>query len=465
MLAVLSLASFMAGLDLFIVNVAFTAIGRDFQGQGLSNLSWVLNVYAIVFAALLVPFGRIADAYGRKAGFLLGIIVFTAASQACAAATSLWMLVAFRVIQAAGAAALIPTSLGLLLSVFPPGQRAGAVRIWSISAALAAAAGPVAGGVLVSASWRWVFEVNIPIGVAVALLAVWLIPDSRDAAAVKAPDLPGAALLTAAIGLMALGLVKINDWPTGSVAGTLVVAAAALSVFWLRSLRHPAPVIEPSMLKVRSFAWSNATALLFSAAFAANLLLAILWLQRVWGYSAIRTGLAIAPGPLMVPVFAVLAGRILARRLPVGLITATGCVLCAGGVLVVITMLGQAPDYSTEFLPGWLIGGAGVGLALPTILSAAAGDLPQERFATGSAVVNMSRQIGAVLGVSLLVAVLGTPGDYTAAHHAFIRTWLVITVFMIAAALASPGMTPPKTALSPTSAPTAPEVTVDNSDY
>ncbi|XRQ05216.1 MFS transporter [Actinomadura welshii] len=441
-LAVLSVASFMAGLDLFIVNVAFDEIGRDFTGHPMADLSWVLNAYAIVFAALLVPLGRLADRYGRKPVLIAGLVVFTAASQACAMAPDLWSLVAFRVLQAAGAAALIPTSLGLLLSVYPAARRGGAVRIWSASAALAAAAGPAVGGVLVDSSWRLVFEVNIPIGVAVTLLALRYVPDSREGSTARIPDLPGTAVLTLAVAALALGLVKINDWPGEQT--TIVVGAALLGLawFWLRSLRHPAPVIEPSLLAVRTFSWSNATVLLFSVAFAANLLLGVLWMQQVWDYSPIRTGLAVAPGPLMVPIMAIVAGRMAAARVPAGLITAVGCTLCAFGVVLIAMSLGPAPAYATELLPGWLIGGTGVGLALPTILSAAAVDLPSHRYATGSAVVNMSRQIGTVLGVSLAVAVLGTPAGYDDAHSAYVNAWLLVGGFMVIAAITALGMNP-----------------------
>ncbi|TDD35167.1 DHA2 family efflux MFS transporter permease subunit [Actinomadura sp. KC06] len=453
-LAVLSVASFMAGLDLFIVNVAFNDIGRDFPGQSMADLSWVLNGYAIVFAALLVPLGRLADRYGRKPGLIAGLLIFTLASQACAVAPSLWWLVGFRVLQAVGAAALIPTSLGLLLSAYPAARRAGAVRIWSASAALAAAAGPAVGGVLVDVSWRWVFEVNIPIGIAVTLLALRFVPDSRDGAAARVPDLPGTAVLTLAVALLALGLVKINDWPGEQT--TIVIAGALLGLawFWLRSLRHPAPVIEPSLLAVRTFSWSNATILLFTVAFAANLLLGVLWMQQIWHYSPIKTGLAVAPGPLMVPIMALVAGRLAAARVPAGLITAVGCMLCAFGVVMIAMSLGPAPAYTTELLPGWLIGGTGVGLALPTILSAAAVDLPSHRYATGSAVVNMSRQIGSVLGVSLAVAVLGTPHGYADAHNGYVNAWLTVAGFMAVAAIAALGMNPRRTRPS---SPTVPE--------
>jgi EmrB/QacA subfamily drug resistance transporter len=449
MLGILSLAAFMAGLDLFIVNVAFNDIGHDFNSASLSDLSWVLNGYAIAFAALLVPVGRLADRFGRKGGFLIGVALFTGASAACAASTSLWMLVVFRLLQAGGAAALTPASLGLLLSVFPPDRRAGAVRVWSACAALAAAAGPVLGGLLVSASWRWVFLVNIPVGLFALVVAARYVPRSRDESVTRSPDLFGAALLTAAIALLALGLVKINDWPAGWTAALLAVALVGVAAFWLRSSRHGSPMIEPALLRVRAFAWSNATALVFSAAFAANLLSAVLWMQNVWHYSALRTGLGVAPGPLMVPVAAIVAAK-LADRIAVGRTAAFGCLLCAVGVLALTFGLGQTPHYATRLLPGWMVGGVGVGLALPTILSTATSDLPPQRFATGSAVVNMSRQIGSVLGISVLVAVMGSPVTYDATHRVFGHAWITVAALMVLAAMTSVGMTSRAAATAPT---------------
>jgi MFS family permease len=180
LLIVLSTASFMASLDLFIVNVAFADIGRDFHGQSLGNLSWILNGYAVLFAALLVPLGRLADRYGRRAGFMGGLALFTVASAACAVSPNLWSLVAFRGLQAVGAAALTPTSLGLLLAATPNDRKVKAVRIWAAIGALAAAFGPVVGGLLVQLDWRWVFLVNIPIGIAALVAGHRLITDSHD---------------------------------------------------------------------------------------------------------------------------------------------------------------------------------------------------------------------------------------------------------------------------------------------
>src|SRR3954471_19834400 len=170
-LAIASLAAFMASLDVFIVNVAFDQIGADFSGATLAQLSWVLSGYAIVYAALLVPAGRIADRYGRKGGFLIGLAVFTAASAACAASDGVWWLVAWRVVQAAGAALLTPASLGLVVASAPPMHRERSVRIWAATGAVAAALGPAVGGILVEASWRWVFLVNVPIGIGALVAA------------------------------------------------------------------------------------------------------------------------------------------------------------------------------------------------------------------------------------------------------------------------------------------------------
>jgi EmrB/QacA subfamily drug resistance transporter len=439
-LLVLSAAAFLASLDLFIVNVALDDIGHDVGGGALSDLSWILNAYAIVYAALLVPAGRLADRFGRKSGFLLGLAVFVLASAGCAVAQGLWTLVAFRAVQAAGAALLTPTSLGLLLAATPDAGKARAVRAWAASGSLAAALGPVVGGVLVEASWRWVFLVNLPFGVA-ALVAAWrIVPDSDHVRGVDLPDLVGGVVLIGAIGSLATALVRAPGWGWGSgrTLGMLAVSVVALLAFLARCRTHKAPIIALPLLRHRTFAWSNATAVLFSAAFAANLLAMVLWCETVWGWSALRTGLAVAPGPLMVPVFAAVGHRLTAR-IPVGVVTAAGSLLLAVGSVLVLTTIGTEPSYATELLPGWLVGGVGVGLALPTILSSATSGLPAADAATGSAIVNMGRQIGAVLGISVLVAVIagGAPADF---RHA----WEVVAGIGVAGAVTALRTSPPR---------------------
>src|ERR1700744_5131739 len=207
----------LASLDLFVVNVALPDIARDLHTSSLGDLSWVLNGYAIVYAALLVLFGRLAESRRRDHGFLLGVIVFTAASAACGAASSLAMLVAFRIVQAAGAALLTPSSLSLVLATSTPERRHGAVRAWTAVGGAAAALGPVVGGLLVAASWRWVFYVNVPIGIA-ALIVGWRRLPAVPGHPVRPPDALGALLVTAGVAALTLGLVKGDDWGWGAVS-------------------------------------------------------------------------------------------------------------------------------------------------------------------------------------------------------------------------------------------------------
>jgi MFS family permease len=283
------------------------------------------------------------------------------------------------------------------------------------------------------------------------------VPDSRDPAITRIPDLAGAGLVAIGIAAMALGLVDgpRRGWSSSYELVVFAVAVVGLVGFWLRSQRHPLPVVEPALLRVRAFAWSNATAVLFSLAFAGGLIAIVLWLQDVWGYSALTTGLAIAPGPLMVPVFAAVSQRI-SGRVPPGVLAAVGCVLFAAGTVVLASSVGAPQAYATEILPGWLLGGVGVGFALPTIMSAATADLPAARAATGSAVVTMARQVGFVLGVSVFVAVIGTPHGYTAVHDAFRNAWWVIAGAAIAGALTALGMTPRTKTVAPSSPEPAP---------
>src|SRR6266545_6233728 len=209
-------ASFLSGLDLFIVNVAFDDIGRDFSHgahpASLGDLSWILNAYAVVFAALLIPAGRLTDRYGHKGGFIAGLTLFTAASLACGYADGVWLLVALRGVQAVGAAAMMPASLGLLLAALPPERRAAGARIWALSGAIAAALGPAAGGMLVQLSWHWAFWINVPIGILLIAAAFRLVPNVRHNEGAPRPDLLGALVLAVAVGALVLGLVQSGDW-------------------------------------------------------------------------------------------------------------------------------------------------------------------------------------------------------------------------------------------------------------
>ncbi len=433
----------LASLDLFIVNVALPQIGRDFhlRGGSLADLSWVLNAYAIVYAAFLVLFGRLAERFRRERGFLLGVLVFVAASAACGAATSLPMLVGFRIVQAGGAALLTPTSLGLILATFPAERRQGAVRTWTAVGGLAAAAGPVAGGLLVALSWRWVFLVNVPVGI-LALVVGWRKLPTVPGHPVPVPDPVGALLITGGVAALVLGLVQGGGWGWGSArtVAVLTVSLAALLLFALYSARSRNPLIARELFRLRPLIGASAVALVFMAAFSGMLLSRVLWLQDVWHWSALSTGLAIAPGPVMVPVFSFLvAGRLIARFGP-GPVIALGTTIFAGGVVWWALAMGLHPDYVGQMLGGMLLTGIGVGFTLPTFMATGAAALPGHSFATGSAVINMLRQIGLAIGVAVLIAVLGSPSSPAATlevyqHASFIIAGLAFASGLIGATL------------------------------
>ena len=258
---VLALAVFMSSLDLFIVNLAFPYISRQYPGTSLSSLSWVLNAYTIVFAAVLVPAGRWADRIGRRRVFAAGLAGFSAGSVLCGLAPGVDLLIAARVVQAVGAGAMVPASLSLLLAAVPAQGRAKALGTWSALGALGAALGPVIGGSLVQVNWRWVFWINVPVGVAAVVLAVRVVPESRDPASRGRPDLLGALLLAAAVGLVAFALVEAPELglglgrlprPAGRVGGLRRGHGAALAAAPLAGHRAGAAALADVQRRVRA---------------------------------------------------------------------------------------------------------------------------------------------------------------------------------------------------------------------
>src|SRR6516165_8633691 len=437
-LLIVSAGFALATLDLFVVNVALPKIAQDFGSSGLGDLSWVLNAYAIVYAALLVVFGRLADRFPREHGFLLGVAVFTVASALCATANGTLGLVTFRVVQAAGAALMTPTSLSMVLATSSNETRESNVRVWTAISGLMAALGPVVGGLLVALSWRWVFVVNIPFGVAVLVFGWMRLPHVRGER-IPYPNTLGAALVTVGVALLTLGLVKGHDWGWGSTQtiGVLVGSLAVIGSFVLHCLRDSNPLLDRDLFRRRSFTGASVVATLYSVAFGAFLLSLVLWDQNVWRWSALHTGLAIAPGPFLVLPTALLLAERLIVRLGSGVVIAIGATLFAVGSVWCALFAGLKADYFADMFPGLVIIGVGVGLTLPTMMASATSELPPENFATGSAVVNMLRQVGLAIGVAILIAVLGTHSGARALLDAFDHSWLVISAFAAATALAA----------------------------
>ena len=422
-LAIVCVGICLANLDLFIVNVALPDMARGLGNATLADMSWVLNGYAIAYAALLVFFGRLAERYRRNISFLWGVSLFTLASAACAAAGSVAMLVLFRLVQAAGAALMTPTSLGLLLASFPPERRGGAVRTWAALGGVAAALGPLIGGALVTLSWRWIFMVNVPIGLVAIAVGYWKLPEVPGHAAAK-PDPWAALLVTLGIAALVFAIVKVNDWGWASfrIAGAVVVAAGCLTLFLRHCFKSKNPFVDPALFRIAQFTGASLVMAPYSVAFGAMLLSVALWEQSAWNWSAFQTGLAIMPGPALVPVTSLLfGGRLLRKFGPARVISAGICFFIAGFFIYALC-LGPAPNGAIVVL-GMVPTGIGVGLTFPTLLAVGTSALPASSFATGSGVINMIRQAAIAVGVAIFVAIVGAAHTSAARVADFERGW------------------------------------------
>ncbi|CAO5182295.1 Major facilitator superfamily (MFS) profile domain-containing protein [Frankia sp. AiPs1] len=444
-LLVTSAATFVASLDLFVVNVAFGDLQREFHQPDPATLSWVLNGYTIVLAALPIPFGRFADTYGRLRWFVAGMVLFAAASALCAAAPSLTWLIAARVVQGVGAAALLPTSLGLLLGEFPPHRRAAAVATWAATGSVAAAFGTPVGALLTRVDWRLIFLINVPIVAVTLLIARRVLTESRaEAPAGMAglarptrPDLFGTALLTAGIALVTLGLVQANDWGWGSARtlGALVGGLVLVAAFLWQCTRHRAPVLELDLFRDRQFSAATlATTLLFTG-FGALLLGNVLLLTDLWHQDVLAAGLEFAPAGVVSAIVAMFFAARLAARYGYRVLGAAGCLTIAASMVAYCFSIGASPDFPRDVLPYEILCGAGIGLVIPTLAAAISASLPAARRATGSAVFAMARQLGTVLGVGAMVALMASSSGHVGVSH-YQRVWIFIAAVEVVAALA-----------------------------
>jgi EmrB/QacA subfamily drug resistance transporter len=449
-LLITSAAAFLSSLDLFIVNIAFPDIRADFPGTDLGQISWVLNGYTVVFAAFLALAGRLADRVGQRRVFLVGLAVFTAASVACALAPSVGLLVAARAVQALGAALVTPTSLSLLLAAYPAERRGHAVGAWASIGAVAAALGPPLGGLLVEASWHWVFLVNVPVGLVALVAGFRVLPDSAGDEAQRSstmgtvegagrPDVLGAVGLVVGVGALAYALVRAPDlgWASVPVVVGLAVAVLGLAGVVVRSRTHPVPAIDLAVVRTPVVGLAALTMIAFTTGFAGMLVVNVLYLTGTWGWSAPAAGLALAAGPAVVVVVARLSGR-LTGRFGIGPVAAVGGLAFAAGPTWWLLWLGVEPNYVTGMLPGQLLTGLGVGLMLPSLSSVVGSALPARRWGSGSSLINTARQVGAVLGVALLVSVIGTRTTGRPEELGLVRDgWVLLaTAGVVAAVLA-----------------------------
>jgi EmrB/QacA subfamily drug resistance transporter len=440
-LAVACAAAFLAMLDATVANLAVADLRADFPEVAVGDLSWVVTIYAITFAALLAPGGRIADLVGRRALLGIGATLFTIMSIAAAAAPSLGVLLAARALQGAGAAAMLPASLAVVLADTPPQRRAAAIGVWGASSALAAAAGPAIGGVLVDvAGWRSVFFITIPAGLAVmAGTQVLPMAGARTQARDHAPDVLGIVALGAAIGALALGVSRGAAWGWGDARTIATIGGGLLGLLGvlLRSARHPAPAVEVGLWRVRAFALANLASLLYGAVLFSWMLVGVLVITQVWGYTPLQAGLAMTPGAIVAAVVALRAGPVVQRSGPRPVVVGGLLVLAATAAWIGLAVDDQAAFWSL-WLPASIPLGVGMGAVVTGLSSAAALSVGPPQFAAGVGLNQAARALGGALGVAALATILR--GTDPAAAASYRGVYEMCTILLLAAGAVACGL-------------------------
>ncbi len=412
-LAAVSFGLFMIMLDNTVVNVALPSIQEDL-GAGLSELQWIVTGYALSFAALMLIGGKLADAYGRRFIFVVGIVVFTAASLWCGLADSGDMLIGARVVQGLGAALMNPATLSIIAASFAARERGMAIGIWAGVSALALAIGPLVGGLLTEhLSWHWIFFINVPVGVLAVAASYLFIAESKDETHTSL-DLPG--LGTSALGLFALtyGLIEANTygWSSARIVGSFVIATVSLVSFVVIERRRRSPMLDLSLFRSGTYAGANIAMLLVALAMFGVFFFVSLYMQNVLGYSAVQAGAAFLPLTVLIILIAPIAGKASDRFGSRWLMT-IGMVLL-GVQLLYLSQLGTDSNF-WDLLPGFLVGGLGMALTMTPTVAAATRAVPVHKSGVGSAVLNAMRQVGGSVGIALMGAIVaaeasGRPG-------------------------------------------------------
>jgi EmrB/QacA subfamily drug resistance transporter len=407
-LAAVSLAAFMTYLDNNIINVAIPTIQHSLH-LSVSGLEWVVSSYLLTLAGLLLAGGRLADVYGRRRLFLLGMALFTLSSLAAGLAGSADVLIAARAVQGVGAAMLMPTTLAIIMAMFTDvRERSMAIGIWAAAGAMALALGPVLGGLISQhLHWGWIFLINVPVGVIAFAIAVFYVAESRESSAVRRLDVPG--LVTSALALFALtyALIEgaVRGWTAPVILAGFAVAAASAAIFGAIESRSAHPMVPLSMFRRREFSGGTGTQMIWSFGILGIYFFTSLYLQEILGFSPTKAGLAFVPMALCVAVFAMIASRVEAR-VGANRSVAAGLLLMVTG-LVLFARFGRSVSY-TELLPGFMLFGAGVGLMNVPLTNAAMRAIPAARAGIASALLNASREVAGLLGITIVGAVLRT---------------------------------------------------------
>jgi EmrB/QacA subfamily drug resistance transporter len=406
-LVAVAVGLFMIMLDNTVVNVALPSIQKDL-GISISELEWVVNAYALTFGVLLLTGGKLADLMGRRRIFIVGLIIFTAASLWCGLSGGAASLITARTVQGVGAALMNPATLSIITATFPPRQRGTAIGIWAGVSALALAIGPLVGGLLTQdINWSWIFYINIPVGIAGVIAARIFIDETKDTSAEQRLDLPG--LLSSGIGLFALtyGLIETNDhsWGSARVLGLFAIAAISLTLFVVLEMRQRIPMLDLTLFRNSNFAGANAVMFLVGLAMFGIFFFNSLFLQRVLGYGAIKTGATFLPMTLLIIFVAPAAGRISDRVGARWLMTA-GMLLLTGSLLLFATLTASSSWWN--ILPGLLVGGFGMAIVMAPTTATAMSSVPVDKAGIGSAVINSMRQVGGSLGIAVMGALVAT---------------------------------------------------------
>jgi len=412
--SVACIAIFLVSIDATVLYAGFPALRAGFAGVGAPELSWVLNAYTVVYAALLAPAGRLADLYGRKRMFVLGVGLFLVASLGCGLSSHISELIGSRILQAIGAALLLPASLSIVLAAFPIEKRAVVVSLWGAVGGLAAALGPSVGSWLIEQwGWQWAFFINLPLGAISLIRGARGFTESRNVQNGAPLDWVGVTLLATGVGALALGLIRSETlgWSSPTVLAVFGLAIVALGLFIPWARHKTAPAIDLTLFDNATYRFVNLATLSFGTAFAMMFFNFFLFMTEIWKYPISKAGLAATPGPLLVVPVSILAGRF-AGRFGHRPVLMTGAVLCATGGLWFYLVPGVDPDFLRAWLPGMILTGIGTGMVLPQLSAASVARLEPRRFGVGSAVNQAVRQIGAVLGVALTVVLVGhaSPG-------------------------------------------------------
>jgi EmrB/QacA subfamily drug resistance transporter len=399
-LAVVCTAIFMLLLDITVVNVALPDIERSL-GASFRQLQWVIDAYSLALATCVLTAGTLADRFGRRRLFVIGLGVFVLASAACGAASTPALLIGARAVQGIGGAIMFATSLALISQSFEGRERGTAFGIWGATTGAAVAIGPLVGGALTTVlDWRFIFFVNLPIGAGALLLALTRLAEGRDPKA-RRPDWIGLATLTSGLFLLVYGLLEAEQrsWGDPFVLGCLAAAVILLAGFVVAESRQAQAMLDVSLFRVPTFTGAQVAAFTVSAAVFSTFLYLTLFLQNIRGYSPLEAGLRQLPISLMSFLMAPLAGR-LSARVPVRLLLAGGLLVAAAGALLISRL--SPGDSWTVLLPGFVLLGAGIGLVNPPLANVAVGVAPRERSGMASGTNNTFRQVGIATGIAAL---------------------------------------------------------------